>query len=78
MKLTKKNSRLFALLFFLGLVTGTFAWEIVERVVAAAGAELDLSVGPIGIDLDVIAIYAKVNPGSLLGIAAGMILFFRL
>jgi len=77
MKLTKKNAGLFALLFTLGLVTGTFAWEILERILALAGAPLDLSVGPLGFDLDVISIYLKVNPGSLLGAVAGVFLFFK-
>ena len=78
MKLTKKNSGLFVLLFALGLITGTFAWEIFERILSVAGVSLDLGIGPIGFDLNVIAVYLKVNPGSLLGAAAGVFLFFRL
>ena len=77
MKLIKKNAGLFSLLFLLGLVTGTLAWEIFERILLLAGTRLDLSVGPFGFDLDVIAVYLKVNPGSLLGAAAGVFLFFR-
>lgn len=78
MKLIKKNAGIFTLLFFLGLITGTFTWEILERIITLAGSAIDLSVGPFGIDLDVISVYIKVNPGSLLGAAAGVILFFRL
>lgn len=78
MKLVKKNAGLFALLFFLGLIIGTFGWEILERVLAAAGKNMDLSVGPMGIDLDVISVYLKINPGSFLGAVAGLLLFFRL
>ena len=77
MKLIKKNAGLFVLLFTLGLVTGTFAWEILERILTIAGAPLDLGVGPFGFDLDVIAIYHKVNPGSLLGSGAGVFMFFK-
>jgi hypothetical protein len=78
MKLTKKNTGLFTLLVFLGLLIGTFGWEILERILASAGAPLDLSVGPVGFDLDVISLFIKVNPGSLLGAAAGVVFFFRL
>ena len=77
MKLIKKNAGLFVLLFALGLVTGTFAWEIFERILSLAGTNLDLGIGPFGFDLDVIAIYLKVNPWSLLGAATGVFLFFR-
>jgi len=77
MKLIKKNAGIFTLLFFLGLITGTFTWEILERIITLAGSAIDLSVGPFGIDLDVISVYIKINPGSLLGAAAGVILFFR-
>ena len=78
MKLIKKNAGLFVLLFTLGLVTGTLAWGIFERILLLAGTTVDLSVGPFGFDLDVIAVYLKVNPGSLLGAAASVFLFFRL
>ena len=78
MKLTKKNYKPFALLFTLGLLTGTLAWEIFERVLLLAGANIDLGVGPIGLDLDVLAVYIKVNPGSLLGAGAGAFVFTRL
>ena len=78
MKLTKKNSGLFVLLFSLGLITGTLAWEIIERIIALTGAEIDLGVGPLGFDLSVIAVYIRANPGSLLGAAAGVFIFFRL
>jgi hypothetical protein len=78
MKLTKKNYRPFALLITLGLLTGTLAWEIFERVLLLVGANIDLGVGPIGLDLDVLAVYIKVNPGSLLGAGAGAFVFTRL
>ncbi len=78
MKLTKKNAGLFVLLFVLGLITGTLVWEIIERIFAAAGVAMNLGVGPVGFDLDVIAFYIKVNPGSLVGVVGGTLLFFRL
>ena len=78
MKLTKKNCGPFALLFLLGLLTGTLAWEILERILSLADVVMDLNVGPIGIDFDVLALYVKVNPGSLVGAAAGSFVFSRL
>ena len=77
MKFTKKNSSLFVLLFLMGLVTGSLAWELLERIIGLAGGSLDLGVGPVGLDLDVLAIYIKINPGSLLGAAAGVFFFVR-
>jgi len=65
------------LLLALGLITGTFAWEIIQRILAAAGTAIDLNVGPFGFDLGVLALYLKVNPGSLAGAAGGVLLFFR-
>lgn len=65
------------LLFFLGLLTGTLAWELFERILDFAGVALDLGVGPVGIDLYVLAMYLRINPGSLLGAGAGILLFFR-
>ena len=44
----------------------------------AGGIEIDLSVGPVGFDIDVIALWLQVNPGTLLGIIPAVILFRRL
>lgn len=78
MKLTKKNSGVFVLLFLLGLVIGSLAWELLERLLSLLGTQLDLAVGPVGLDLDVLAIYLKLNPGSLVGAGAGIFFFKRL
>ena len=76
MKLTKKNSAVFIAVVFLGLLIGSLAWEIVEHLFGFIDIDIALSVGPIGFDLDVFALWLKVNPGSFIG-ASGSILFFR-
>jgi hypothetical protein len=76
MKLTSKTLSMFLVLSFLGAVVGSLAWEIVERLVAYWGGTLALSVGPIGFDLSVISLHLKVNPGTIVGLAGGVLLFF--
>ena len=78
MKLTKKHTGSFVAVVLLGLAIGSFAWEILERIVSYAGADLSLSVGPIGFDLDVLAVWLRVNPGSFLGTLGAVLVFRRL
>ena len=78
MKLTKKNRAAFVLVVFLGLLIGTLAWEVLERIVALSGKHLDLTTGPIGFDIRVVAVWIRINPGSFLGCVAGILLFTRL
>jgi hypothetical protein len=75
MKLTTKTLGPFLLFLLLGLVIGSVAWEIVERLVNVAGLSLSLSIGPVGFDLRVLAVWVRLNPGSLLGAAGGIILW---
>ena len=75
MKLSAKTASKLALLVFLGAVIGGLAWEIVERIAVRLGWELNLSVGPVGFDLSVIAFHVKANPGMILGLLGGAILF---
>ena len=78
MKLTKKNTGAFLLILFLGLMIGTLSWEVLERIIGLFGREISLAVGPIGIDINVISLYIKINPGSFLGVLAGLLLFSRI
>ena len=78
MKLTKRNRSVLVVLICFGLVIGTLSWEILERIVAASGRSLDLSVGPIGLDLRVIAVWLRINPGSFVGAGIGVLLFNKL
>ena len=75
MKLIKKNLQPLLIFLFLGLIIGTLSWDILERLAAATGFPFSLSVGPLGFDLEVISFYFKVNLGSLLGAAGGILLF---
>ncbi len=75
MKLSKKNLTPLVTIIIMGLVIGTLAWDVVERIFAAAGMPFSLSTGRVGFDLDVIAFYIRVNPGSFLGAAGGVLLF---
>jgi hypothetical protein len=77
MKLTAKNLPVLTRLLVLCMVIGTLAWEIVERLLALAGVALDLSVGPVGFDIEVIALSVMANPGTLIGIVPAILLFRR-
>ncbi len=75
MKLTKKHVGAFLLLVLLGMFIGTLAWDIIERIFAQAGLPFSLETGPIGFDIGVLSVYLKINPGSFLGAAGGILLF---
>jgi len=74
-KLIKKNLQPFLIFLFLGLLIGTLSWDIVEMLIRMTGANFSLQAGPIGFDLEVISFYFKINPGSLMGAAGGILLF---
>jgi hypothetical protein len=75
MKLIKKHVGAFLLLVLLGIFIGTLAWDIIERIFAQAGLPFSLETGPIGFDIGVLSVYMKINPGSFLGAAGGILLF---
>jgi presenilin-like A22 family membrane protease len=75
MKLIKKHVGAFLLIVLLGMFIGTLAWDIVERIFAQAGLPFSLETGPIGFDIGVLSVYLKINPGSFLGAAGGILLF---
>ena len=62
-------------LLVLGAVVGSLAWEILERLLVLADVTLDLSVGPVGFDLRVLAVTVRANPGTLLGCLGSVALF---
>jgi len=78
MKFSARNRTVLFRLIFLGILAGTLAWELCERLLSYAGVLIDLGVGPVGIDLHVIAVSLYLNPGTLAGIAGALILFRRL
>lgn len=75
MKLTKKNTQPLVLVMVLCTLCGSFAWFILEIIFAAAGLPFSLSTGRIGFDLEIIAFYLNVNPGTVLGMASGFLVF---
>ena len=77
MKLNSKNLPVLFRLLLLSMVVATIAWELIERLVAIAGGALDLSLGRIGFDIGVIALWVQANPGTLIGIVPAVILFRR-
>ncbi len=75
MKLTKKNINSLILVVLLSTLGGSFAWFILEIIFASLGLPFSLSTGRIGFDLEIIAIYLNVNPGTVLGITGGFFVF---
>ena len=75
MKLTKKNLNPLIYVVILSTLAGSFAWFILEIIFAALGLPFSLSTGRIGFDLEIIAFYLNVNPGTVLGIASGFFIF---
>ena len=78
MKLNGKNLPVLIRLLLICAVVATLAWELIERLLALGGVALNLSLGPIGFDIQVITFSLQVNPGTLLGIIQAVILFRRL
>jgi hypothetical protein len=78
MKISKKTLSTLLWVLALSVVIGTVAWEILERLLALAGIALSLSVGPVGFDAYVLAVSLRLNPGSLIGLVAGYLLFRRI
>ncbi|MEE8440954.1 MAG: hypothetical protein V3S41_04465 [Spirochaetia bacterium] len=78
MKLNNRNLPIFIRLLLISVVVATLAWELFERLLALSGVVLELSLGPIGFDIQVVAFSLQVNPGTLLGIVPGVLLFRRL
>jgi len=78
MKLSAKNLGVLIRLVLLFTVILTLAWALIERLLGLAGAEVDLSVGPIGFDVKVLAVWIEVNPGTFLGIIPGILVFRKL
>jgi hypothetical protein len=79
MKLTKKTVPTFIALIVLGALGGSLAWEVLERVAAVAGFPLSLTTpDPLQLfDLYVLSVSVRVNPGTVLGGAAGGVIFGR-
>ena len=64
MKLNSKTRGTLVGVLFLSLLIGTLVWEIIERLFGGFGIPIDLSVGPLGFDAHVIAVWVRANPGT--------------
>ncbi|MFP4114805.1 MAG: hypothetical protein ACOC1I_03730 [Spirochaetota bacterium] len=78
MKLTAKTLPILTRLLVLCLLIGTLAWELAERLLELAGVTIDLTVGPVGFDIEVIALSVMANPGTIVGILPAILLFRKL
>ncbi len=77
MKLSNKTASTFFTLLILGMLIGTFSWEILERLLAMASLPIDLRVGPVGFDTGILAVRLMLNPGSFVGLFFGYRTFTR-
>jgi hypothetical protein len=75
MKLTKQNRGTALVVISLAAVVGSLGWDIVERLLRSGGNELNLTVGPIGFDLHMLAVSMQANPGTVMGLLGGWLLF---
>ncbi len=75
MKLSSKNRSTFLIILGLGVVIGSLAWEVLERILLQLGINLALGIGPVGFDLSVLRVFIKINPGTFIGILGGIVLF---
>ncbi len=61
------------------VVLGTVAWELIERIgLYFYQAMPSLAVGPYGFDVGVLAVWIRINPGSILALPAAVLLLRRL
>ena len=75
MKLNSKTRGTFVGVLFLSLLIGTLVWEIIERLLGGFGVPIDLSVGPLGFDAHVIAVWVRANPGTAVAVYPGIRFF---
>jgi len=77
MKLNRKNLGTLFLLLFFGMLIGSLAWELLERLVRHLGSDFTLTLAqPIRLfDFYVLALSFRANPGTLLGLIGGAVLF---
>lgn len=78
MKFNKKNLGHLVLLLIMGLVIGTLAWELIAKILESFSIDAAFAIGPVGFDINVLVFYIKINPGSVIGIITGILLFRRM
>jgi len=75
MKWTAKNRPVLYRLVFLGALTGTLAWTLLELLLSIMGFPFSLEAGPVGFDIHVVSFWIRFNPGTIAGLAGAYILF---
>ena len=82
MKFSKRNLSTLVILVILGIFIGSFAWEILERIVILVTRNPAFSISltqPVQLfDLYVLAVSFRANPGTLLGFVGSLLIFGRL
>ena len=82
MKLSKKNITTAIIFSILGILIGSFSWEILERIISiiTGNTQFSLSIkNPIQLfDFYVLSVYFRANPGSLLGFLGSLIILVKL
>jgi hypothetical protein len=82
MKLNKKNISLFIAFLLLGALIGSIFWEIIERILHLFPALSDFTLTTaqpvVLLDLYVLLLGIRGNPGTLIGFCAGIFFFFKI
>ena len=80
MKLNQRTAGTLVLLVLLGVLVGSLAWELLERLLRLFGSDFSLTLEePLKLfDLYVLALSLRANPGTALGALAGVLVFRRL
>jgi len=78
MKLTKKNTKTLVTIIILSMIAGALTWKLLEKILLLGGINILLTTGRIGFDIQVIAFYLSVNPGTVIGMGSGFFIFSRL
>lgn len=72
--LMKKHTKMKLYSAAAGCAAGTLLWELLQVILRAAGLDINLTAGPAGIDISVISLYIRINPGTIAGGIAAWII----
>lgn len=79
MKLTQKSAPVLTRFLLLGTIAGTLLWFTIATILdRAASLDAYLMWEPVGIQLAIIELSIRLNPGSLLGLVVGALLFKKI
>jgi len=80
MKINLKNLPILISFLILGTIIGSLAWEVLERIIHLvpqwSGFSLTVKEPLLFFDFYVLAVYCRVNPGTLIGFLGGIFIFF--